>query len=183
MTAAAETRRWTREEFYRLADLGFFVGQKAERLEGQIVVQSPQNWPHSNGVCNAHETLHALMGDRFWVRMQLPLELGQESDPEPDVSVVPGRRQDYAGGHPTAAALVVEVSDSTLATDRGWKQRLYAAAGVPEYWIVNLPDGQLEVYRRPEPGGYADRQIRRPGDAVAPLADPATVVAVADLFG
>jgi Uma2 family endonuclease len=105
------------------------------------------------------------------------------------VSVVAGRREDYAD-HPRAAVLVVEVSDTTLATDRTRKMSLYAAAGVPDYWIVNLTDGRLEVYRDPvpdpaQPSGhrYASVAALAPADAVTPAGLPGVAVPVAALLG
>jgi Uma2 family endonuclease len=143
-----QARRWTREEFYRMADLGFFHGQRAELIEGEIVVMSPQKWLHACTVDRVAEVLRPGFGSGAWVRTQLPLNLGLSSDPEPDVSVVPGERDDYTD-HPTTALLVVEVSDTTLEYDRGRKASLYARAGIEDYWIVNLVDLQLEVYRQP----------------------------------
>jgi Uma2 family endonuclease len=189
-TAAAPPgpRTWTRDEFYRLAELGFFDGQRAERIEGQIVVQSPQNWPHASATDRVAEALRRVFGNSAWGRAQLPLALGQGSDPEPDVSVVAGRREAYSD-HPTSALLVVEVSDSSLALDRGPKASLYAAAGVPEYWIVNLVHVRLEVYRDPRPdpaqpsgAGYASAATLTAGQAVSPLAAPVATLAVADLL-
>src|SRR5262249_53197486 len=125
-----------------------------------------------------------------WVRMQLPIDFGPYSEPEPDVSVVAGSRKDYKAGHPTTALLIIEVSDSTLAFDRGRKASLYAMRGIADYWIINLVDVQLEVRRDPRPDpsqpleyGYADLKILRPGDVLSPLAAPHLVFAVADLLG
>jgi Uma2 family endonuclease len=181
-------RRWTRAEFYRMGDLGLFQGQRAELIEGEIMVMSPQNWPHSSTVDRAGEVLKQLLGGGVWVRTQLPLNLGAASDPEPDVSVVVGRRGDYTD-HPTATLLVVEVSDTTLDYDRGRKASLYAQAGVADYWIVNLVDRQVEVYRQPGPDatqfyghGFGSQSTYGPGDTIAPLAFPQIGIPVADLL-
>jgi Uma2 family endonuclease len=181
-------RRWSRAEFYRLAELGFFVGQRAELWDGQIMVQSPQNWLHASTVDRVAEVFRSRLRASFWVRMQLPLMLGLSTDPEPDVSVVPGRREDYSD-HPTGASVVIEVSESTLAADRGEKAHLYAAGGIEDYWVVNLVDGRLEVFHdpRPDPAApfghrYASVTVYASGAAVAPLAAPQTPVAVADLL-
>jgi Uma2 family endonuclease len=121
--------------------------------------------------------------------MQGPLDLRPHSEPEPDVAVVPGRRQDYAVRHPHIALLVVEVSDTSLAQDRGDKASLYAAAGITDYWIVNLVDGQLEVFRNPiaDPSQrhghrYADVIVLARSDRVTPLAFPSVSIPVADLL-
>jgi len=180
-------RRWTREEYYRLGELGLFHGQRVELIEGEIMVLSPQNWPHTSGVDRAGEALRRALGAGFWLRMQFPLNLGT-SDPEPDVSVVVGRREDYSD-HPTTAVLIVEVSDTTLAYDRTRKASLYARAGIADYWIVNLTDNQVEVYRDPRPDasqpyghGYASVTTLVPPAVVNPLAAPQVSLAVADLL-
>ena len=180
-------RRWTREEYYRMGELGFFHGQRVELIEGEIIVLSPQNWPHSSTVDRVGEVLRRILGIGFWVRTQIPLNLGT-SDPELDVSVVLGRREDYSD-HPTTAVLIVEVSDSTLAYDRSRKASLYARAGIADYWIVNLVDKQLEVRRDPRPDpsqyyghGYASVTILVPPAVVNPLAAPQVSLAVADLL-
>lgn len=188
MVANPKPRYWTRDEYYRLADLGFFRGQRAERIGGQIVVMSPQGFAHYTALDKAADALRPVFGPGYWVRTQAPLELGQASDPEPDVSVVAGRREDYTN-HPTAAVLAVEVSDTTLAYDRGEKASLYAAAGVPDYWVVDINGRRVEVFRDPQPdpaqphgAGYGQRTVYGPADAIAPLAVPAARVAVGDLL-
>jgi Uma2 family endonuclease len=181
-------RRWTRDEFYRLANRGLFQGQRVELIEGEIMVFTPQNWPHASTVDRIAEVLRRSLSTGFWVRMQLPLNLSPLSDPEPDVSVVAGRREDYTD-HPTAAVLIVEVSDTTLAYDRGQKASLYARAGIADYWIVNLVQQELEVYHDPfadasQPFGYRydQRTIFYAGDHVTPLAAPQARILVADLL-
>jgi Uma2 family endonuclease len=180
-------RRWTREEYYRMGDLGWFHGQRVELIEGEIMVLSPQNWPHTSTVARVGEVLQRLLGSNFWVRMQFPLNLST-SEPEPDVSVVAGKLEDYSD-HPTTAVLVVEVSDSTLAYDRTRKASLYARAGIADYWIVNLVNNQVEVYRDPRPDpsqpyghGYASVSTLVPPTTVNLLAAPQVSLAVADLL-
>jgi Uma2 family endonuclease len=183
-------RRWSKREYYRLGELGFFRGQRVELLEGQIVVLSPQNAAHSYTVDRVTRVLNAAFGQGFWVRMQLPIDLGQTTEPEPDVSVVLGSPGQFRTAHPTTAALVVEVSDTTLSYDRRRKGSLYARGGVDDYWIVNLVQGWLEVYRQPVPDAsqryghrYASRADLVPPATVSPLALPQANVAVADLLG
>ena len=180
-------RRWTREEYYRMGELGLFHGQRVELIEGEIMVLSPQNWPHSSTVDRVSEALRRVLGTGFWVRTQFPLNLGT-SDPEPDVSVVLGRREDYSD-HPTTAVLIVEVSDSSLTYDRTRKASLYARAGIADYWIVNLVNNQLEVHRDPRPDpaqhyghGYASVTVLGRQDIISPLAAPQVSLAVSDLL-
>jgi Uma2 family endonuclease len=175
-------RKWTKEEYYQMADLGWFRDQRAELVEGDIVVLSPQKFEHNVTTDRVFELLKRAMGKQFWVRMQSPVDFGALSEPEPDVSVVVGRREDHTA-HPTTAALVVEVSDTTLAYDRGKKSALYAKVGIEDYWIVDLVHGQLEVRRQPGAGGYGDVCVLKRGEMVSPLAMPEVAVEVARILG
>lgn len=181
-------RLWTREEYYRLAALGFFDGQRVERIGGELVVMSPQDWLHTSSTAKTDEVLRAIFGPGFWVRCQFPLEFSLSSDPEPDVSVVAGRITDYSG-HPNAAVLIVEVANTSLALDRGRKASLYASAGVPDYWVIDVNDRRIEVCRDPQPDasepfgwGYASRTWLAATDALTPLAVPTARIAVVDLL-
>ena len=183
-------RLWTREEFHRMADAGFFHGQRAELLEGEVMVLSPQKAPHFTTTERVVERLRSAFGTGFHVRMQGPIELGVHSEPEPDVAVVVGRGEQYSTHHPTTALLVVEVSDTTLSSDRTRKASLYARAGIADYWIVNLVDSQLEVRRTPVADaiqvyghGYSSVTALRPPATVSPLAAPHVSLPVADLIG
>jgi Uma2 family endonuclease len=183
-------RHWTRKEYDELIKSGFFVeDEPIELLGGQLIVAEPKGSPHSTAVALAVEALRAAFGSGWLVRVQDPIALDAESEPEPDVAVVPGRALDYLAEHPACPALVVEVAESSLAFDRGHKGSLYARAGLADYWIVNLVDEVFEVYRGPaldrsaEFGWrYLDVQALRPGATVAPLARPDVTVAVADLL-
>ena len=182
-------RAWTRDEYDRLTDLGFFQGERLELIEGQIVVMAPMKSPHATATGLADDALRAVIGSGYIIRIQMPFVLGDRSEPEPDVAVVAGPRRAYAAAHPTMAVLLVEVADSSVEYDRKIKGSLYARAGIEDYWIVNLPERQVEVYRRPalDPDAfagwsYADRHIARAGETVSSLAVPAAVIAVADLL-
>lgn len=190
LLAEPTTRRWTKAEYYRMADLGFFRDQRAELIEGEIVVLSPQKFSHNATTDRIAEVLRGAYGSASWVRMQSPIDLGPISEPEPDVSVVRGRREDYTD-HPRArdTLLIVEVSDTTLAYDCGAKSSLYAKVGIADYWIADLVHRLLEVRRNPvpdpaEPHGwrYADVDVLGPGQAAVPLSLPGARVAVSDLL-
>ncbi len=172
-----------------MAEAGIFNGQRVELIEGEIVEMSPQGGPHFTAVALAEETLRRLFRQGHVVRAQGPLSVGELSEPEPDVAVVSGAIRDYKNAHPTTALLVVEIADSTLAFDRGEKAGLYAKASIPDYWIVNLADRQVEVRRDPAPmagqpygHGYKNITIFTPGEVVSPLAAPQTTVCVSDLM-
>src|SRR5206468_4130127 len=149
----------------------------------------PQLSRHATGVYLAYEALRAIVGAGFVVRVQLPLALGQFSEPEPDIAVVAGAGRDFANAHPTSALLVVEVSDTTLSYDRETKAGLYAVAGIADYWILNLVHGRLEMHRQPGPMpdtayGYAfrTRTVALPGEIVTVPGLPGARLAVADLL-
>ena len=187
--ADPRARLWTQAEFHRMAELGFFRGQRAELIEGEIVVLSPQKALHFTTTDQAAELLRQAFGAGYHIRMQGPLDFGRHSEPEPDVAVAKGSRASYRKRHPRTAVLVIEVSDTTLNSDRTRKASLYARAGVADYWIINLVDRQLEVYRRPGPDpaqpyghGYGGRTVLAAGRTASPLAAPTIKLAVADLL-
>jgi Uma2 family endonuclease len=187
--ADPKSRLWTQDELHQMAELGFFEGQRAELIEGEIVVLSPQKASHYTATDQAADLLRQHFRKGFHVRMQGPLDLGPHSEPEPDVAVVQGSRASYRTKHPKTAVLIVEISDTTLKNDRSRKASLYARAGIADYWIINLVDRQLEVYRQPQPDaaqtyghGYSDVTILTVGQTVAPLAEPTVLLDVGDLL-
>ena len=182
-------RHWTRAEYDRLVDLGVFHGEPLELLGGQLVVAEPHGAYHASAISAAEYAVRAALPSGWLVRTQLPVSLDDESEPEPDLVVVPGRPEDYRESHPDRPALAIEVAESSLVFDRERKGSLYARAGIRDYWIVNLVDGVLEVYRAPEPDpsaayGWRYRSVTvlaRPA-VIAPLAFPTSQIAVADLL-
>jgi len=182
------TRRWTRHEYDRLIEIGLLrEDDPIELVEGRLLVAEPQHDPHARAVELASEALRVGFGPGWRIRVQLPLALGAASLPEPDVAVLRGTPRDAPPGHPTSAALVVEVADSSLQVDRGLKVRGYARAGIADYWIVNLLDGVVEVYRDPAPErarrfSYREVRIAHAGEVLAPLAKPAARILVEDFL-
>lgn len=189
MTETMPTKRWTRVEYERLIDKGVFGPEdRIELLGGALVVREPHGSSHAMGIRMAEEALRGVFAAGWDVRGQLPVALDDDSEPEPDISVVPGSFRDYRDGHPPRAALIVEVAESSSRLDRGEKGSLYARAGLADYWIVNLVDRVLEVYRDPAadvgaPYGwrYASAVTLRAGDVVTPLAAPHSPIPVVDL--
>jgi Uma2 family endonuclease len=182
--SAVPLKRWTREEYDRLVESGILSPEeRVELLEGDIVRMYPQSPAHVVAVGIAIEALHVAFQTGFDVRVRTPFSTDDASEPEPDVAVVRGHRRDYLRAHPTTAVLLVEVSDSTLDYDRRRKGPAYARADVPDYWIVNLVDRVIEVYRDPTTDrGYQLAQRRRPGEPVFPLGAPHAAIAVDDLL-
>ncbi len=182
------TRRWTRQEFYQMMDLGWFLGQSVELIGGAVIVMPNQKSGHYATIDKSSRCLEKAFGPGFWVRTQAPLSLGVNSDPNPDISVVVGTRDDYLQDHPTTALLAVEASDSTLRYDRSSKGSIYATAKIADYWILNLADRKLEIYRRPQPDAksefgypYQDVTSLSLSDTISPLAVQTTIL-VSDLF-
>ena len=172
---------WTADLFHYLGDLGLFEGRRASLLNGVIVEEGPMNPPHAIAATKTEDTIRDAFGKGWHVRVAKPLVLGRHTDPEPDVAVVPGKPGDYTS-HPTSAALVVEVSDSSLRHDTTAKLAAYAAGGVADYWVVDVTGRQLLVFRDPSGPAYATQLTFGPADAVAPLSAPANPVCVADLL-
>jgi Uma2 family endonuclease len=189
VASALETRRFTRLEYERLAELEFFrPDERLELIDGVMVVRAPQDSPHATGVRLVLRALRAVFGAGWIVDSQLPVALDDYSEPEPDAAVVAGDPRDYRDAHPTRPVLIVEVAESRLALVRRQKASLYARAGIADYWVVNLVDRVLEVYREPvvapaAPYGFRYRSSTRlrPTATVTPLAAPSTTIPVADL--
>jgi len=185
-----KTRRWKRVEYEQLIESGFFQpGDPIELVGGQLIVAEPQGSSHFAAIRAVEEALRAAFGPGWEVRTQGPIALDEESEPEPDVAVVPGTFRNYVIEHPSRPVLVVEVSESSLALDREHKGSVYARAGLADYWIVNLVDRALEVYRDPTPDpaapfGWRYRSVEELGReaSVSPLARPGVQIRVADLL-
>jgi Uma2 family endonuclease len=190
MTQAPLTaRRWKRVEYDRLVDLGVFEGEPLELIGGQLIVAEPKGTYHSSAVTAADYALRAALPPGWIVRTQQPVSLDDESEPEPDLAVVPGRPGDYRYAHPERPTLAIEVADSSLQFDRQQKGSLYARAGIQDYWIVNLVARVVEIYRDPGPDAAAPYGWRyrsvvsvAPPAVVAPLAFASSQIAVADLL-
>jgi Uma2 family endonuclease len=189
-TYPAQIRSWTRHEYHRLDECGILQeDEPVELIGGQLIVAEPKHAPHPTAVAVTADALRAAFGAGWIVRQQDPIALADDSEPEPDVFVAPGAQRDYQTDHPARPVLVVEIADSSLRFDRRVKGSLYARAGLADYWIVNLRDRRLEVYRAPAPDArarfgarYLDVRVFNVGESVAPLAAPGARVAVADLL-
>jgi Uma2 family endonuclease len=183
------SKRWRRLEYERLVDVGAFEAEPLELIGGQLIVAEPKGSPHAASVGMAGDALRAALPPGWTVRLQDAISLDDESVPEPDVAVVHGRHADYRHAHPARAALIIEVAESSLTFDRTQKGSLYARAGIADYWIVNLEDRIVEVYRDPGPDLTAPFGWRyvpvtrfRPPDSVTPLDVPAAPIPVAALL-
>jgi Uma2 family endonuclease len=183
--------RWTREEFFHMIDMGWFQDRRVELIEGEVLEMPAQKDYHGAAITLTIDALRLAFGPGLWVRNQMSLDLSPRSVPDPDLAVIPGspRGITTTTAMPTSALLLVEVAETTLAYDRIHKGSLYAAASIVAYWIVNLVQRQLEVYRDPIADStqlfgfrYNSRTILDPPDTVSPLAAPQASITVTDLL-
>ncbi len=151
-----------RGEYEAMVELGLFEDERLELIEGVIVTMSPQGSRHAAAVRKLNHYLTLALAGRAFVQVQSPLALDEYSEPEPDLAVVP--IADYDRELPKTALLIIEVADSSRQKDRLVKSRLYASAGIPEYWIVDLENDLVEVFRAPVGERYTFVQTRRRGE-------------------
>lgn len=180
------TPLYTASDYEALVSQGILGREdRVELLEGVIVSVTPQSPEHAAGVQFAEEALRPAIGGAARIRIQLPFRAGDLSVPEPDIAVVPGGPAVYRRAHPAEALLIVEVAESSIASDRMSKARVYTGAGIPEYWIVDLGGDAVEVHRDPDRAArqYRQRVVARHGETVTLVALPGVEVAVADVLG
>jgi Uma2 family endonuclease len=177
--APERVRPWRRVEYEKMVAEGLFAGERVELIEGMIVEMSPQDPRHAAVVQRLTRVLGGALNGRADIRVQLPLAVSEESLPEPDVAVV--TLTDFDDAHPTTAFLVVEVAETSLRKDRHVKTALYARAGVPEYWVVNLVDRLIEVHVEPAGATYARVAAARPRESVRLHAFPDVEILVSEL--
>ena len=165
---AATRRRFTRAEYYRMAEAGILGRHdRVELIRGEIVEMSPIGRRHRAFVDNLNELLVLRLAGRAIVSVKQPVVLTEDTEPQPDVTVLLRRRPvpyKEREAHAEDVLLLIEVADSSLAYDRSTKLRLYAEAGIPEYWVVDCEAETVEVYRDPGPDGYRD--LRRVAGSV-----------------
>jgi Uma2 family endonuclease len=178
--------RLTVDQYEAMVSSGVFAERdRLHLIDGILVAKMTKKPSHVIACEKTHAALHGVVGAGWRVMSQAPVRLSEHSEPEPDVALARGTADDYADRHPGPAdvPLIVEVADSSLRADREL-DRIYGAAGVAVYWIVNLVDRQVEVYTGPRPDGYAFRTIYRPGQAIPVVLDGVEVgrVPVDDLL-
>ena len=180
-------RLFTVAEYHRMAEAGILgEDDRVELLEGEIVQMRPIGSRHASCVKRLVDIFIPLqVGRKVIISVQDPIRLGEHSEPQPDFTVLKPRPDFYAKAHPEPADvfLVVEVAETSAAYDRDMKVPLYAEAGVPEVWVVDVAEAGIEVYREPAPEGYRVRQVVRRGQHLAPEAFPHLDVAVDDVLG
>lgn len=179
-SGARPLRRFSLAEYFKLGELGFFEGERVELLDGAIVQTSPKGVRHDYAIQALNRLLVLALADRAGIRVQSAFALDEEFAPEPDIAVIP--LSTPTDRHPSESHLLIEVADSSLEYDRGLKAERYAAAGVPEYWIVNLIESTVEVYRDPDGSRYQPRVEQSAGDHVSLLRFPDVTLAVGHIL-
>jgi Uma2 family endonuclease len=190
MTLAVEPKpkRWSKAEYHSLLE---WVGEdrlRYELIDGEIIQMPPQTDEHAHDLMLADYGLRKVFRRGFLIRIQSPLELTASSEPEPDLLVTKGELREQRK-HPKTAELIIEIAWGSLVYDRETKGSLYASRGIRDYWIVNLHESVVEVYRRPMRDAaarfgysYQDIKFLHSRETVTPLAAPRTKVKVADLL-
>lgn len=186
MTVERRKRLFTVADYHRMAETGILgADERVELIEGEILQMSPIGSPHAACVDRFTRLLVRAAGDRAIVRVQNPVQLGDLSEPQPDLALLKPRPDFYAGAHPGPddILLLVEVADSTLAYDRNRKLPLYARAGVPEVWIVDLDSRVIEAYRDPASQGYREAVRKGPGASLPLPGLPGATLGVDQVLG
>jgi Uma2 family endonuclease len=179
---AVQVHRWTYPEFESLAEMDFFDGDRVELIDGEIFHRAPQSSRHATILSLVADQLPSIYQTGYVVRIQMPLVLDDLSAPDPDIAIVTGKLLDYLNAHPNHAILVVEVADASLRHDRERKRIRYATAQIPEYWIINMPENCLEVYRRPVQGDYRVAMVFDRSEAVDLVSHPDRLISVNELI-
>ena len=182
---AATRRRFTRKEYYRMAEAGILgERERIELIRGEIVEMSPIGSRHSAFVDNLARLLIRRLPDNAIVRVQGPVALADDTEPQPDFTVLRRRTVPYKDREAWAedALLVIEVAETSLAYDRSTKRRLYAAAQIPEYWVVDCAAETVEVHCGPGPEGYRDVRLVTGQATLSPQAFPDVALSIAEIF-
>jgi Uma2 family endonuclease len=179
-------RRFSVEEYYLMAKAGILnEDDRVELIDGEIVEMAPIGSPHAGYVDRLNRLFTLRLGERGIVRVQNPVRLSEHSEPLPDLALLRPRDDFYATAHPGPAdvLLLIEVADTSVDYDREVKARLYARAGITEYWLVDLPEQRIEVYRDPAAGEYRQVRLVRRGERLVPEAFPSLELSSSDILG
>lgn len=164
-----------------MSELGMLApGERTELIAGQILLMTAKGTPHVTALQLLANALRDRLGDSALIRTQDPIQLDDFSEPEPDLAIVQGTVLDYADRHPRPqdVHLVVEISDSTLRQDCEVKDKLYALAGITDYWVLDVKNRQLHVFREPSEAGYIRHTILQASTQISPLAFPEITLAI-----
>ena len=165
-------RLWTVAEYHRMVETGILApDEPVELVAGQVIRMSPQKSLHATAVTLTRLLLEDSLGKQVLVRSQLPVILSDRSEPEPDVAVVMADVLRYLDHHPTPSEiyLIIEIADTTVKTDCNLKAKVYAQSGVKDYWVLDLNQRQLHIFREPSQSGYLQKDLLEEADRISPL--------------
>ena len=177
--------KFTVDEFQRMGEVGLFTeDDRVELIDGELIRMNPIGFGHGGHVKRLIRMFGRDLDERGQLSVQDPLQIRPRDQPQPDFMVLRPRADDYTTSHPTAAdvLLLVEVADSSLDYDLVTKSAIYAQAGIEDYWVLNLVDGQIIVLRQPVDGVYTSVQTLVVGDFIHPLAFPDIAISVAEVL-
>lgn len=177
---------FTVSDFHRIGETGIFSeNDRVELIEGEIIKMPPTGSYHASHVDRLNQLLYSRIGQAAIIRVQSPIKLTNQSEPQPDLALLKPRADFYAGRHPIPSdvLLIIEVSDTTVHYDRTVKTPLYAAAGIPEMWLIDLPADVIDVCFNPVDGQYQTIQHLKRGDTLTSPTIPDLVLKVEDILG
>lgn len=167
--AILNKRLFSVKEYHRLAEVGILTAEdRVELINGEIITMNPIKSKHASINDHLFEWLVTDLVGKAIIRSQNPIHINDYSEPEPDLAIVKFQTHRYKSAHPVPKEIfwVIEVADSTLQKDRTIKRKMYEQAGIPEYWIINIQEEQVEVYRNLSKGKYHEHSIFKPGEEV-----------------
>jgi Uma2 family endonuclease len=173
-------KRWTVQDYHRISEMGILIGDRTELIDGQITIMAAKGTPHVTSLHLLANALRDRLGDLALVRTQDPIHLDDFSEPEPDLAIAQGTILDYVEQHPRPEQiyLVVEVADSTLKQDCQIKDKLYAKAGIADYWVLAPQKRQLHIFRKPTSTGYTEHLILSEPSQASLLSFPDVAIAL-----
>jgi len=180
-----QLKRWTVDDYHRMMAVGILTpDDRVELLEGQIIEMVPPDPPHASRIDDGGDYLKALFAGQAKVRVQLPITIAPSSEPEPDFAIVRFDENRYRDRHPAPedVFLLMEVADTTWRRDSIQKARIYARAGIPEYWILDINRQQVTVLRQPQAERYQSEQAFTAADELAAEALPEVAIALQNLL-
>ena len=176
---------WTVQEYHHMSEVGILdASERTELITGKIVLMTAKGTPHVIALQLAASNLQSQLNHIALIRTQDPIELDDFSEPEPDLVIVKGKILDYTDRHPSPedVYLVVEIADSTLKKDCEVKDKLYARSNISDYWVIDVKNRQVHIFRTPTPTGYASHLILSESQTISPLAFPSIVIPISSIL-
>lgn len=180
-----DVRLFTVKDYHRMAEAGILdPDERVELLDGQIIKMPAKGTAHEAAITRTDLFLRERLGRGVLLRLQSPIQLNEYSEPEPDIAVAIPEPLFYENHHPTPSEvyLIIEVADTRLNRDTEFKARLYAQAGIADYWVLDVNERQLHAFQEPSPNGYQSEAILSAREAVSPLAFPDVTITVGEML-